>query len=192
MSVAKLAQEILNEESPFFSGAVADFNFDEGINANRNEIDVQTVADEVRTVIQEELGEIRDKLVMENEELKKKNSKLSIIVSTIVKCPPFPKKITKDPTTPKEVLEYSSGHPSYITSWRNNERRGNYNGRIKLHAFISCVKDLVKDEKSLSMEIGEYYRKAFDNIENKIETWMTKAEESEISLSEYINLKVIV
>lgn len=190
MSVAKLAQEILNSESPFYSGGEFDFKFDTGFELQKPDIDTQTVADEVRTVIQDSMDEIKNGLINEITKLKKENAKLEAIVTTVVKCPPFPKKIIRDPTTPSEIIEFASGHPSYISFWRFNEKNGNYNGRIKLHAFLNCVKDLVDGEIKIDMDLSEYYKTAHRNVENKIESWIHEADKEKISLSEYINLNI--
>lgn len=115
------------------------------------------------------------------------NFKLQEISDSVIKNAPFPKNIMNNPTTPIDVMNSAVGHPSYIAFWRTIEREVNYSERIKLHAFLHCVKDLTLNETELSMSPSEYYNKSFKNIRNKIEEWIEVSELTDTTLSAFVN-----
>lgn len=131
----------------------------------------------------EKLQRIEEKHLAKISELEAENKALR---ATVIKPAPAPTSETPIKTL-KDLRVNATSLSSYKDIYYQAESSGNTSYRLRLHAFLSNVDDLVELEKSLKRSPKEYYSSAISNIPRKMEIFTETANAQKKSLAQYIN-----
>lgn len=161
---------------------VDDLLFDD-TKSSQSVIDIEAFR-EMLGPLYEPIKELKEKYLKRIETLEEK---LDSLQDTILKLPPIPQNSKTTPKTTKDLLPYFLSTDSYQKSYIICELDTDNLKRIRIHAFLSIIKDYGLKDVPLEASVDDYNASARQNIETKIKMMSQEARLQNKTLIRFIN-----
>jgi len=146
-------------------------------------VDLDTLKEELG-VLFEPIKKAEDRYIREIEDLK---SKIIYLSETVVKPPPCPSQSEITVHTTKDLSNAALSLECYRKKYIESESKSDTSSRLELHAFLSIVSDYSKVDTELEASPEEYFGSALEEIDTRINDFITEASLQNQTLASFIN-----
>lgn len=146
-------------------------------------VNLDTLKEELG-ILFEPLKKAEDRYLREISELK---SKIHNLEETVIKPSPCPLQEKIEIVTTKDLPRAALTIECYRDKYLDAESRSDTSARLKLHAFLSIVSDYSKTESELEATPDEYFGRAIEDVDIRINDFIQEASLQNQTLAYFVN-----